>query len=89
MAKSDKGKRKVIVYGDEKQTIPVYIQDTRYRALKSLALQEGKPLNQFVRDIIEEVCGEELDKIEKGFLTRSDPHESTNLSSKAYERIAS
>lgn len=89
MAKKNKQERKVIEYGNEKQTIPVYIPARRYRALKSLALELNKPLNQLIRDIIEEAYGNDLDRIEDSLILHSGEQDSSTLSSKAYERLAS
>lgn len=88
MPKLSKKDRKLIVYGNEKQTIPVFIPDKRYRALKMLSLQLGKPLNQLVRDIIEDVHGKELDAIEETIDDPSGMHESTTSGFNAHARLA-
>lgn len=86
-SKQDKKDKKLIEYGNEKQTIPVLIPDKRYRALKTLSLQRGKPLNQIVRDTIEAMYKEDLDAIEETIDDPSGQHESTLSSFNADARL--
>jgi hypothetical protein len=89
MPKLSKKERDLIVYGNEKQTIPILMPNSRYRALKSLALHLDRPLNRLVRDLIEEAYGKELDEEEQRNNAPSDMQESTTTSFKAHARWAS
>lgn len=86
-SKQDLKDKKLVEYGNKKQTIPVMIPDKRYRALKTLSIQKDKPLNQLVRDAIEAYCKEDLNAIEETIDDSSSQHQSTLNSFNADARL--
>lgn len=87
MALSKRQKR-VKVYGDKQQTIPVLIPDTRYDAFKRIILGNGQHINKVVRDLIEEAYGGILNEVEQRIFLERDEHESS-LDSMDAERMVS